>query len=92
MPGEAVYVGRPSKWGNPFALSEWGEVAAEMYEDWLAYGGTVPYPHPGQSAELSVRRERILEDIGEIRGKDLVCWCEWAAPCHADVLLEIANA
>jgi len=30
-------------------------------------------------------------DICELRGKNLMCWCEIGAPCHADVLLEIAN-
>ena len=28
----------------------------------------------------------------ELRGKDLACWCPLDSPCHADVLLEIANA
>lgn len=30
--------------------------------------------------------------LGELRGKDLACWCPLDAPCHADVLLELANA
>jgi hypothetical protein len=29
---------------------------------------------------------------GELRGKDLACWCALDEPCHGDVLLEIANA
>ncbi len=34
-----------------------------------------------------------LEEIrAELRGKDLACWCPLDGPCHADVLLEIANA
>ncbi|WP_396917953.1 DUF4326 domain-containing protein [Mycolicibacterium sp.] len=34
-----------------------------------------------------------IEDIRrELRGHDLVCWCPLASPCHADVLLELANA
>ena len=31
-------------------------------------------------------------DIFELRGKNLICWCKIGAPCHADVLLEVANA
>jgi Domain of unknown function (DUF4326) len=31
-------------------------------------------------------------DISELRGKNLMCWCKIGAPCHADVLLEVANA
>jgi len=30
--------------------------------------------------------------LGELRGHDLACWCPLGAPCHADVLLELANA
>ena len=31
-------------------------------------------------------------DLSELRGKDLACWCALDQPCHADVLLEWANA
>jgi len=30
--------------------------------------------------------------LGELRGHDLACWCPLDQPCHADVLLELANA
>jgi hypothetical protein len=33
-----------------------------------------------------------LPDLTPLRGKDLACWCKPGAPCHADVLLELANA
>ena len=33
-----------------------------------------------------------FDDIEELRGKDLACWCKLSDPCHADVLLEWANA
>ena len=29
--------------------------------------------------------------VSELRGKNLACWCALDMPCHADVLLEIAN-
>lgn len=35
---------------------------------------------------------RMSREIGELRGKNLACWCKPGKPCHADVLLEIANA
>jgi hypothetical protein len=38
--------------------------------------------------ERAAYRERVRR---ELRGKDLVCWCKPGKPCHADVLLEIAN-
>ena len=75
IPPDAVYVGRPSKWGNPFRIgkdSDRKEVIAK-YADWL--DGMI---HNGKL------------DLNELQGKDLVCWCA-PLPCHADVLLELAN-
>jgi hypothetical protein len=85
VPADAVYVGRPTKWGNPFTHLdghtmafyhvETRKEAVEMYEKHITVG---------------VGR-RLLKDLDELRGKDLVCWCAPKA-CHADVLLELANA
>lgn len=76
-----VYVGRPTKWGNPYSHSENTRAqyktetrreAVEKYFDYL------------------LSRPDLLADIDELHGKNLVCWC---APklCHADVLLRFAN-
>ncbi len=77
----AVYVGRPSKWGNPFVIGRDGarEQVVARYRDWLRWSlvGLAP---------ILCRAART-----ELRGKHLVCWCA-PLPCHADVLLEIANA
>lgn len=71
-PVGAIYVGRPTKWGNPFVIGPDGfrEEVIEKYRAWVTQQG-LPF--------------------SELCGKDLVCWC---APlsCHADVLLELANA
>lgn len=72
---DAVYVGRPSKWGNPFVIDkdhDRDDVIA-AYKDWLM-----------QQPEL------LLCLREELRGKDLVCWCA-PLRCHADFLLELAN-
>ena len=72
---DAVYVGRPSKWGNPFSIGKDGtrEEVITKYRSYIQPTLTFRY------------------DLQELRGKDLVCWC---APlsCHADVLMELANA
>lgn len=70
-----VYVGRPSKWGNPFVIGRDGsrdDVIAK-YRAWI------------------VEQPNLMRSLGELRGRNLVCWC---APqvCHADVLIELANA
>ncbi len=75
VPKEAVYVGRPSKWGNPYQIGISGtrEEVIQMYREDLE-DALASNPH-------------YLDDL---RGKDLVCWCA-PFPCHADVLLELAN-
>lgn len=75
IPAGAVYVGRPSKWGNPFVVGRDG-VQGEcvtLYEDWIS-----------EQPELQAAAKM------ELQGKDLVCWCH-PRPCHAEVLLRIAN-
>ena len=82
MPEGAVYVGRPSRWGNPIPIEPTGQFDA---------AGRAQYVASLTRAELSAIRR-------ELRGKTLACWCPLTypdgtpRPCHADVLLEIANA
>lgn len=77
MPPNTVYVGRPTKWGNPFRLGDpdleaggmiTRQKALDLYETWL-----------------------MNKDLSELKGKDLACWCSLDEPCHADVLLQMAN-
>lgn len=85
MPAGAVYVGRPTKWGNPFLIAQPSDRAAavDCYRRWLAgEAGLGPPAAEGRTLAAAVH---------ELRGKDLVCWCPLDQPCHADVLLELAN-
>jgi len=77
-PKDAVYVGRPSKWGNPFVIPRDGtrEVVVWKFRKWLRLTAE------GRRLRLAARRE--------LRGRHLVCWCA-PKPCHAYVLLEAAN-
>lgn len=77
MPENTVYVGRGSKWGNPFVVGEHG-TAEECVKKFAMYIGW--------------HNSRLGFDLKELRGKNLACWCKEGDPCHADVLLEIANA
>jgi Domain of unknown function (DUF4326) len=43
-------------------------------------------------AALNFQRNAIMISLPELRGKNLACWCKPGCACHADVLLEIANA
>ena len=90
MPPNTIYVGRPSKWANPFTVEKWGrEQAVEMLR--TALEGPV---NPIQAAAfMAVWDKRLTpEAILGLRGKNLACWCPIDQPCHADVLLEVANA
>ena len=81
MPPNTVYVGRPTKWGNPYKLDGFlagtlhittREEAIYCYEAWL--------------------RKKLLEQphfLDELKGKDLACWCPLDKSCHADVILKI---
>ena len=83
IPLGAVYIGRPSKWGNPYkmndpllpvGLSREGKRRAviQQYREWL------------------LGNPDLMQALPELKGKDLVCWCS-PLPCHGDVLLELAN-
>ena len=76
-----VYIGRPSKWGNPFSHKtgtkaqfkvDTREQAILAYEDWLG------------------KQPDLLEALPELEGKILGCWCKPLA-CHGDVLAAYAE-
>jgi len=89
MPENTVKVDRTTKWGNPFVVGqqyavegddepatvESTEEAVILFRDWVESG-------PWYGCEF---------DPTELRGKNLACWCKPGDPCHADVLLELAN-
>jgi hypothetical protein len=108
LPAGAVSVARPTKWGNPWiwrqitpgAAWEVFNLARERRECLKRYehdarGQCIAYfreavtpPHRATSGSLDFDPR----DIAQLRGKTLACWCRLDQPCHADVLLELANA
>lgn len=70
-----VYIGRPSKWGNPYEIpkperpGDRERVIARFREYILA-------------------QPALLAELEELRGKILGCWCA-PKPCHGDVLVEL---
>ncbi len=78
-----VYIGRPSKWGNPYAYKNDGSTLAkyvvnsrdeaiDAYREYIRNGDGKP----------------LLDDLCELRGKRLGCWCK-PERCHGDVLAEL---
>lgn len=90
MPPNTVKVDRTTKWGNPFGVGDRVQVdpagpvavcfsqaeAVQAFRDLLMH---------------SIMADFRAKVIAELRGKNLACWCKPGTPCHADVLLEIAN-
>jgi hypothetical protein len=78
-----IYIGRPSKWGNPYSHKK-GTLAkffrptrdecVEAYRQWITEG----------------EGSHLLEDLTELKGKVLGCWCKPQA-CHGDVLKDLVN-
>ncbi len=85
MPAGAIYVGRPTRWGNPFRVTteRTAELSVGAFLTWLTVEGC--------DAGMPDRKARLLEALPELRDRALVCWCPLGQPCHADVLLELAN-
>lgn len=78
-----MYIGRPSKWGNPFShkagtradfIVESREAAIAAYRDWITTGDG----------------RYLLQDLHELKGKTLGCWCK-PCSCHGDVLAELVS-
>ncbi|MBG6116747.1 hypothetical protein IWY39_000551 [Sphingobium sp. JAI105] len=98
-PPGAVYVGRPTDWGNPFAgRPKIGHARSViLYAAWIK-GDLNPHilTRAGfgedEIAGLRRWRDRLIARLPDLEGKDLQCWCPTTSPwCHADVLLDVAN-
>jgi hypothetical protein len=86
LPPNTVKVDRSTRWGNPFRIGDPHYPTAELAVARFRASLTMaPRPHPESYMGA------ILRDLHELRGRNLACWCPLDQPCHADVLLELAN-
>lgn len=97
MPANARCVTRPGIYGNPFTVAaareagyrgtdaELARWCVDLFRRWVTTGKV----WDGPVAEAA--RAKLLAGLPTLRGKDLCCYCEAGSPCHADVLLELAN-
>lgn len=85
IPPNTVSVGRSSKYGNPYwvGTKNMGYECASSKEAVEKFRALV-------ESDSRLLRFR-LHDLELLRGKNLACWCKPDSPCHADVLLELAN-
>lgn len=78
MPENSVYVGRPTWWGNPFQGCGYPDEQVADYKHWVMTSD-------------SDWANWVRANIHKLKGRNLACWCQLDQPCHADVLLELAN-
>ena len=103
LPEGAVYVGRPTKWGNPFEI---GEPVDRDSPLWPFIAEQLPGGASGLQSVKPLQRDAVVAAHGwwfveqphlmlavaeELGGRDLACWCPLDVPCHADMLLAMAN-
>jgi hypothetical protein len=97
MPTNTIYVARPSRWANIWTVGlancgcrSWGECNHNSFRCETAEEAVDAY-----RTHLVILGERFPDrleaKIAPLRGKNLACWCPLNQPCHADVLLELAN-
>ncbi|CAN7165642.1 DUF4326 domain-containing protein [Acidovorax sp. LjRoot118] len=98
MPPNTVKVDRTTKWGNPWRIVKRDDGR------WWCEGPTGYWQVPTKAAGLIQAIEQHAADaeihaehfgfdliLRELRGKNLACWCRLDQPCHADILLKLAN-
>ena len=98
MPPNTVKVSRPSIWGNPYLVcpQRTAKEAVRLYRmglrgRWTALEKAAGHNPLGMLTVIAYFQS-IRRRLGELRGKNLACWCRLGEPCHADVLLELAGA
>ena len=74
----AIYVGRPTKWGNPYKIGPYTRQEAVRFYERDLVSGKLPFS--------------VNDIVHELKGKDLICWCKPGHLCHADILITLANA
>ena len=103
MPDNCKYVGRPTKFGNPFKLNDgmllYKCINRKIFDPWIIY----------DQSNFNWTNEKMLDlyelwitnrltdkiglpkppDIEELRGFDLACFCPLNKPCHVDILLKL---
>lgn len=100
MPAGAISVTRPGIFGNPYkGPNAVALFRAMMRRRWARLEQLLRKEYPGANeatvaiaiCSAQVHHKRITDSIDKIKGKNLACFCPLDKPCHADVLIEIAN-
>jgi hypothetical protein len=87
MPANTVKVDRTTRWGNPWPVGKEGPLGRTAPDAEGSVGLFDQMLHDSQMREAA----RYPTDLSPLRGRNLACWCPIGTPCHADVLLKLAN-
>lgn len=91
MPENTVSVGRPGKWGNPFKAGEVKWMLRHSDQARVQFAPATTQDAVDMFRHITDNPELVKTIQDELAGKNLACWCPLDQPCHADVLLELAN-
>ena len=96
MPPNTVKVDRTTPWGNPFLVGSQGPAIRCVYYYVMMICGlhclsTGVECGKRQDVAYAALMAAKKDRYAPLRGKNLACWCRPGQPCHADVLIEIAN-
>lgn len=104
IPPNTVNCTRPGKWGNPFKVGNYYTIsksgwmtpctpeAIELAKKSPRYIFIVDAQCAVDTYESYMKNLMFPYDFTELRGKNLACFCKEGQPCHADILLKLANA
>ena len=89
-PENTVSVCRPGKWGNMFVIQPNYRPGRMFSSQYIC----VPTAEDAKECyrEFLNQNPEIMAQVSELRGKNRMCFCKLKDPCHADVLLELANS
>lgn len=94
MPPNTVKVDRSTGYGNPWTIRNDGRGGWTVHGPNTPVGGIICGNEEGarlRAIDLYRREAQRLGVSAALRGKNLACWCDPGQPCHADVLLDLAN-
>lgn len=98
MPKNTIYVGRPTKFGNPFKVENGRLLSFNVnLKKWVSYPGIYDETAAVVMYERWIKKQEYstglptAPDYSVLKGKNLACFCSPNKPCHADILLKLAN-
>jgi hypothetical protein len=91
LPFNTKCVTRGTKWGNPFIVGKHGtRDECLIWFEYLCHGYIMATNNPSTKEQKKLL-SAIKNDLHELKGNNLACFCKLESPCHADVLLALAN-